>query len=111
MADIESTVFSEDITVMDRARDVDVLIIDDLGKEHNGASGYSEVVYENLIRVRSAHQRTTIITCNLSPKQLVERYGVSIMEVLRESAVPVHVEGENRRAGAGADLKSRIAAG
>ncbi len=110
-ADIERTLFHDDITVMDRAREVDVLVIDDLGKEHSGASGYSEMLYENLIRIRSAHQRTTIITSNLGPKQLIERYGISMMEVLRETVAPIHVEGENRRMGAGDDLRDRLAVG
>lgn len=110
-ADIEKTSFHDDITVMDRAREVDVLIVDDLGKEHSGASGYSKVIYENLIRVRSAHKRTTIITSNMGPKQLTERYGTSMMEVLRETVAPAHVEGENRRVDAGNELRDRLAVG
>jgi DNA replication protein DnaC len=87
----------EDGLLIDRARSVDFLLIDDLGKEHDAASGFSTRVFENLIRERSAAKLTTWITTNMGMEELSERYMSSMMEVLKETVLPIKVDGENRR--------------
>lgn len=96
-ASIEGAIFHEDMTLMDRAREVEVLIVDDLGKDHRGQTGYSDTLFENLIRYRSANRRTTFVTTNLKPSKLMERYKASMMDVMREAMVPVAVEGTSLR--------------
>ena len=96
----------EDGLLIDRAKSVDFLLIDDLGKEHDAASGFSARMFENLIRERVANKLTTWITTNMGRDAMVARYGgtdgggiarSSMMEVLKEAVIPVKVEGENRR--------------
>jgi DNA replication protein DnaC len=96
-ASIEKELFHEEMTLMDRAREVDVLVIDDLGKDHRGQTGYSDTLFENLIRFRSANCRTTIVTTNLKLVRLRDRYGASMMSVMKETMTPVAAEGESLR--------------
>lgn len=115
--------FSEDKTLMERARDVDFLVIDDLGKEHVSKTEFSETLFENLIRERSAARRVTIVTTNLPIYQMVEqgdagqavvvpglntRYKASMMEVMKETLFPVALKGHNHRDTARDDLAIRL---
>jgi hypothetical protein len=59
------------------------LVIDDLGKEHSGDSGYFERTLERLIRHRSDEMLPTIITSNMSGTEMSQRYKVSTLEVMR----------------------------
>lgn len=103
--------FADDLLVYDRAEQVDVLLLDDLGKEVVGGSDWSPRTFENLLRVRSAHRRTTIITTNVPLEALAERYSVSFREVLKEVCVPVRVVGHSYRDDIGAELRTRLATG
>lgn len=94
--------------LIDRARTVDFLLLDDLGKEHKGKSSWAARVLETLFRERSANKLSTFITANSSPDGLRERYKVSMMEVLKEIVVPVQVTGDNRRDGLSDELCKRI---
>lgn len=92
-------------TVYDRACSVDVLIIDDMGKEHHAgsgyAAGYAPDMLEDLIRARSSRLRSTIVTSNVSPTKMKESdsmYKKSMLQVMKGSTLPVKVEGEDRRA-------------
>ena len=86
-------------------------MLDDLGKEHSGQTGFSERLFEDLIRERSAEKKTTFITTNQDTKEIVERYKVSMVEVLKETVVPVHVKAPNRRDEAHEGLRNRLATG
>jgi DNA replication protein DnaC len=97
---------TEDRQLVERVRGVDFLLLDDLDKEYPGDSGYSERFLENLFRERGANRLTTWITSNAGRDGLIERYKISMMEVLKEMVVPVRMrtgigengdEGENHR--------------
>ena len=104
---LEKEMFDDQFTLMERARAVDFLILDDLGKEHPGETGFSERLFENLFRERSAKKQATIVTTNLSTEALQETYIRSMLEVMRETLFPVSFEGENLREAVEADLRSR----
>jgi DNA replication protein DnaC len=104
---LEKEMFDDEQTVMERARAVDFLILDDLGKEHPGETGFSERLFENLLRERSATKKTTIVTTNLSVDKLKETYVRSMLEVMRETLYPLCFEGENLREAVEADLRAR----
>lgn len=97
--------------LIELARTVDFLLIDDLGKEHASKSGFSDRVFENLLRERGSNRLTTWITTNMGRDGLAERYKHSMMEVLKELVVPVKVDGENRRDDSQEKLRSAIAVG
>jgi len=98
----------EDGLVIDRARSVDFLLLDDLGKEHAGKSQFADRVLENLIRERSAAHLTTFVTTNMSIEKLSERYKISMLEVMKETVLPVKVEGENYREAAQKNLSKAL---
>ena len=108
---LEKTEFADDQLLIERARQVDFLMLDDLGKEHSGQTGFSERLFEDLIRERSAEKKATFITTNQDTKEIVERYKVSMVEVLKETVVPVHVKAPNRRDEAHEGLRNRLATG
>jgi DNA replication protein DnaC len=81
----------------DRARTVDMLVLDDLGKEYSSTAGHIERVLEQLIRDRSAAVRTTILTTNMKSDQLQKRYKPSMLAVLSECAASVIVTGPSQR--------------
>lgn len=84
--------------VSERARSVDYLVIDDLGKE--GQSEFAERCVETLIRHRVGSVLPTCLTTNMSPAVdggLHSRYSISFVEVLKEAVVPVRIDGVNWR--------------
>jgi len=97
--------------LMDRARTVDVLVLDDLGKEHSGQTGFTERMFEGLIRQRASARRTTIITSNMGVSALREHYKPSMMEVMKECVYPLRMDGESRRDGALDDVAERLSTG
>lgn len=90
-ATINRTPFTGTTTVYDRARDVDFLVIDDLGKEYKGASGYIESVIENLLRERIQRMRVTFITSNIAPSNLKTVFSLDVAEVMKEALITVKV--------------------
>lgn len=98
--------FNEDYTVVQRALNVDFLVLDELGHEGSTGSDHSERLMESLFRVRSAHKRPTLVTTNLKPyartkadetPTMPDLYPKTMMEVFRETMHPYHVQGRNRR--------------
>lgn len=108
---IENRMFKGDVPLIDRARTVDVLLLDDFGKEHSGGSGYTERFYEDLLRQRSSRRLLTLITSNMGIAQLSERYKPSMIEVMKETVYPLKVDGPSQREHALDDLAKRLATG
>lgn len=115
---LEREQFDEDQTIIERARAVDFLILDDLGKEHPGETGFTERLFENLFRERSAAQRTTFVTTNLpmrasdgeKARALVDTYIPSMLEVMKETLHPIRYVGENMRDASRVGMAERMAA-
>jgi len=95
--------------VIERCSTVDVLVVEDLGKEYKGSgSGFSEISLENLLRVRSQNCRITLATSNLSPKQFKEVYGKSAGELARAMMKEIEAAGTNFRVGEQAVLQEEF---
>jgi DNA replication protein DnaC len=94
---IEREMFDEDQTYWDRAMNVDVLVIDDLGKGTQDSTGLGARLIDELIRHRNASKLVTIITTNMNQRDLVEELKVSTMSSLKEHVFPIHVSGIDRR--------------
>lgn len=75
-----------------------LVVIDDLGQEHNTLGGtFSENLIESVIRARFDDGAPTIVTTNLSPEGIGERYGPALADYIREAFWIVKVAGESRR--------------
>ncbi len=95
---IEKTEFDNERTLWERARAVDVLILDDLGKGVQDRTGFGARALDELLRGRNADQLVTFITTNMAPgEQLQEELKASTLHSLKESMIPVKISGVDRR--------------
>jgi len=92
--------FDDAQTVEQRARSVDLLVFDDVGKEamhkdllHDGVVA----ILEDLLRSRSSNMKSTILTMNIDMGRMEERYGKSFSRLMQESAVMVEMVGPSQR--------------
>lgn len=90
--------------VEDIVKMVDLLVLDDLGKEHRGKTDWSQNFIESLIRQRNDRKtKSTIVTTNLivnpekNENQLLDEYHYSMVESMRESMLPILFAGKNFR--------------
>lgn len=67
---------------LEKCREVDFLLIDDVGKEHKGPSGFSATVFDNLIRHRVQHRMPIFLTTNLDRRTIRSRYGESLLSLI-----------------------------
>ncbi|MEV7675150.1 ATP-binding protein [Streptomyces sp. NPDC088752] len=80
-----------------RVRNVDVLAIDDWGKENKGRIEMVESMVDQIVRSRVADAAPTIATTNLTPQEIQEGYGVYAMSLLTEAADFIEVTGADYR--------------
>lgn len=86
-----------DLAEAERTR---LLVLDDLGTEYSGANGYAVERAAALLELRHAEGRRTIVTTNLLPAAIEERYGARLLDRLRERARVVLCGGSSMRGGA-----------
>lgn len=95
---IDKTAFDGDQRLWDRAKAVDVLLLDDLGKGVQDGTGFGLRALDELLRHRNAGKMVTFITTNMSPgKQLESELKTSTRHSLKECIVPVKFVGPDRR--------------
>lgn len=61
-----------------------ILVLDDVGKEHAGASGFNSHVLHDLLRSRWDNGALTIMTTNVAPEQFGELYGEAMGSFIYE---------------------------
>lgn len=91
---IEKTPYDEDYTMHERMLGVDMLLIDDLNREHVKEWGRSAI--EALIRHRYDNNRSLIITTNASAGDLKDQYEAAML-ALSENCQLVTASGVNFR--------------
>lgn len=91
ISDVE---FDEEQTMMERMRNVTMLVLDDLGGEHS--KEYARHQLEGVLRTRYDRNLPTIITTNFSKNELAEDYQAA-MEIATASAHFVKVDGKDWR--------------
>lgn len=87
----------ENKNIKNDIRKVDLLVIDDLGKEYSGESGFVERICDGIFRERGGDMKPTIVTSNMSPKMIKDKYKTSMIEGMSESIIPVKFASENYR--------------
>jgi len=107
-AKLDGEQFDDASTVFGRAQRVDMLVLDDLGKEFRGdKSAFTDRLLEDVIRERISQKRSLIITSNLHKSMITDVYPESIGRVIRTSVFPVPVGGCSYRT-AEADALKRM---
>jgi DNA replication protein DnaC len=97
--------FEDNILLDQRIRFVDLLVIDDLGKEYRTSSGYAESTFENIVRDRIQTMKPIIITGNIPPKSIGNTYSQSMSAILKGSLIPIQISGYNWSIQQEAELK------
>ena len=72
--------------------DTKVLVLDDIGKEMKTA--LSETTFDHVMRARASNLRPTILTTNLTEKEINGRYGGGALSLLFERSVLVAVSAD-----------------
>ncbi len=104
---VDREMFDDEQLFWDRALNVSVLILDDLGKGCVDGTGFGMRLLDELIRHRNAHKLVTIITTNWRTKELASEVMASTAASLKEHVHPVEVVGVDQRddsGGRSADL-------
>lgn len=76
---------SERRSLIAELQQVPLLILDDLGVEHDKRGGMIEAALDRIFWGREANELPTAITCNLTPTAMHERYSPRVMDRLRAS--------------------------
>src|SRR3990170_3779010 len=90
--------FDDVETIEERCKSVDMLVLDDLGKENRSEAGFFiETELEELVRARSNNCKATVITSNMNRTEGQEVYKESMLDVMQATIHPVKVAGMNFR--------------
>lgn len=74
---------------------VEFLALEELGKELD--TKLSSTVLEDLLRYREEKGLVTIICTNLTPKEVVDKYGASIGSLIKGNFTPIKLVGADKR--------------
>ena len=80
-----------------KIKNVGVLVVDDMGREHDGRLPVAEAAFDDVLRARVAADRPTIITSNRGLQELGELYSLNAMSLLDECTLAVEFTGEDYR--------------
>lgn len=80
-----------------RVRHVDLLVIDDIGREHINRAQTADGALDSVLRDRIASLRPTIPTTNLALEDMGDRYSKNILSLMAEAAMPVLTTGVDYR--------------
>lgn len=95
-----------------KVRNADVLLIDDLGREHNKSeSSVGSTMIEAVVRDRVNRSLPTFLTTNLTPSEVAQGYGPHTMSLLSEKSETVEIHGPDLRMFIAARTKAEIITG
>lgn len=73
--------------LLNRARDVECLVLDDLGVEYLEDKGIMMSILHDLIDARYEHSGPTVITTNMNLEAMAKRYSPAIIRRLKETGM------------------------
>lgn len=82
---------------IDYYKHVHFLGLDDLGKEHQGPTGFSAVTFDNLLRYRVQHRHPTFFTTNLDRREIKSRYGDATLSLIEGKTKVIPMNGDDYR--------------
>jgi DNA replication protein DnaC len=65
------------------------LLLDDLGQELHSSSDLARSTLDKILRSRVKNNRPTLLTTNLSHRELETRYGIAIASLLKHKSIPI----------------------
>lgn len=87
--------FHSDEDIVRKLKEMPLLVIDDLGKERR--SEWSEMILYDVINGRYEDYMPTIITTNLDPEEVKERFGEAVLSRIIEMCTGVVMQGKDVR--------------
>ena len=106
---IQKAQFDDDQDLWQRACGVDMLVLDELGREHSGEWHSRQI--EALMRSRAAEQRSTIATTNVRPEKLESVFPSAMLSSIKECMVFVVLSGDDMRLGSSEALIASVTKG
>ncbi len=95
------------VTVMERAKDVELLVIDGVRQMDPRDPVFNGYELERLIESRLAWKKATVLTTRLNPNEQKLHFP-DAMEAMRVRCAVLEVKGPNRREGVQAELQARL---
>ena len=89
----EKDVSNQDL--LDKYKGVEFLVLEEIGKEID--SKIAKPILEDLLRYREEHGLVTFICSSITPKEIAEIYGASIMSIIKGSMTPIKIVGKDKR--------------
>lgn len=86
---------SESDNFWDKCKKSQYLVLEEVGKEID--SKITKPILEDLLRFREEKGLVTIMCTNLTPKDLEELYGASIISLIKGNMTPIKITGKDRR--------------
>lgn len=80
-----------------RVRNAQLLVVDDMGREHKGRAEVAESMFDTVIRARVAGAMPTIITTNYTQQDMLTGYGPNVLSLLSEVNEAIEVSGVDYR--------------
>lgn len=80
-----------------KIRNAGLLVIDDMGREHQGRNTVAESTLDHVLRSRVGSDRPTIITTNKRPDELATIYAGQALSLLTESSIIAEFRGADYR--------------
>jgi DNA replication protein DnaC len=99
--------WDEAMTVLDRCRDVDVLVLDGLKPEDEKEPFFGVRAMEELLASRCSRKRVTIITTRMSAQEFGAKMR-SLADCVQGRLLFVSVDGPNKRSSQSEELKKAI---
>lgn len=79
----------------EKYKGVEFLVLEEVGKEID--TKLSAPILEDLLRYREEHGLVTIICSNITPKEIEEKYGASIMSIIKGCMSPIKIVSKDKR--------------
>ena len=79
----------------EKYKGVEFLVLEEISKEID--SKVATPILEDLLRYREEHGLVTIVCSNITPKEISEKYGSSVMSIIKGSMTPIKIVGRDKR--------------
>jgi DNA replication protein DnaC len=96
LADLLADLRPHGLSETDDVARCDLLILDDVGREHD-STGWPQEQLHRLLDVRGREHRRTIVTTNLTGEQMYDRYGEPVVDRLSHDMVVLKFTGPSLR--------------
>lgn len=85
-----------------------VLLLDDLGRDLRTGNNLPQSTFDSILRTRVQEGRTTLLTTNMSVRELENGYGSAVLSLLKEVSLRIEFTGDDFRPQANARTMTEL---